>query len=118
MQRQIRTMQDKRGYQFGFSKTYAGTTYDRRGRERKAKTMVAVLKDFFQSDLNAFSVLDVGSSTGFISHYLSDYFQKVVGIDIDKPAVEFARNRFEKKNLDFIPCDAMDIDFPDRVFLL
>jgi hypothetical protein len=40
--------------------------YDRRGSERKAKTMVSALQDFFSADLKSFTLLDVGSSTGTI----------------------------------------------------
>ena len=83
---------------------------DSQGREKKAKTIVAVLSDYLRSDLKPFSVLDIGSSTGIIANYLSKYFGKVVGIDIDKNAIAYAKNNFKKENLAFYISDSMDID--------
>lgn len=90
--------------------------YDRKARERKAKTMVVVLSDFFEPGLRSLSVLDVGSSTGIIANYLSRYFGKVVGIDIDEPAIEFAGDNFEKDNLKFAVGDSMNMDYPENMF--
>jgi hypothetical protein len=56
--------------------------YDVAGRERKAKTMLAVLRDFIQSPLEDLQLLNVGGSTGIIDNYLADYFQSVTSIDI------------------------------------
>jgi protein-L-isoaspartate O-methyltransferase len=56
--------------------------------------MVAVLEDHFQAPLNNQSLLNVGGSTGITDNYLSDYFHSVVSVDIDKPAIDQARNSF------------------------
>ena len=48
-------------------------------RERKARTMVAVIEDFISRPLRELSLLDVGASTGIIGNYLSGVFGKVVG---------------------------------------
>ena len=61
-----------RRYQRNFSEMLPEAMYDREGRERKARTMVAVLSDFIGSDFQSLSVLDIGSSTGFIANYLSN----------------------------------------------
>lgn len=90
--------------------------YDVRGRERKAKTMIAVLSDFLNSDLKFLSVLDIGSSTGIIANYLSKYFGKVIGIDIDEAAVKFANNTHKKDNLEFIKSDSMAMEFQESEF--
>ena len=45
-----------RSYQYGFSRT-SGSMYDAASRERKAKTMVAVLEDFFPAGLAGFRAL-------------------------------------------------------------
>jgi protein-L-isoaspartate O-methyltransferase len=82
-----------REYQYNFSSLPAGK-YDVLGRERKAKTMVAVLEDYFQAPLNNQSLLNVGGSTGIIDSYLADYFHSVVSVDIDKPAIEQAKSKF------------------------
>ena len=34
--------------------------HNRKGRERKAKTMVSVLQDYFKTDLKSLNLLDVG----------------------------------------------------------
>ncbi len=104
------------GYQPNFSEMLPETMYDREGRKRKAKTMVAVLSDFMGSDFQSLSVLDIGSSTGFIANYLSRFFGKVLGIDIDEPAVMFARKNFAKENLEFTIGDALHLHYQNDMF--
>ena len=103
-------------YQRNFSEILPETMFDLEGRERKAQTMVAVLSDFLGSNLQSFSVLDVGSSTGIIANYLSKYFGKVLGIDIDKNAIAYAMNNFKKDNLQFAISDSMNMNYPDNSF--
>ncbi len=103
-------------YQCRFSETHPQAVYDREVRQKKAKTIVAVLSDFFGTDFQSFSILDVGFSTGIMANYLSDYFGKVVGIDIDEPAIKFARDNFKKDNMEFAIGDAMNIDYPGDMF--
>jgi len=105
----------KRGYQYNFSSTPAGM-HDLVSRERKAKTMVAILEDFLGKPLNKLSVLDVGGSAGVIDNYLADHFLSVIGIDIDEPAIELAKNQFKKTNLEFQLGDAMQLSFSDNTF--
>ena len=83
---------NKNIYQYEFSEMHRKEMYNRQGRERKAKTMVSVLQDYFDSDLKTLALLDVGSSTGLIANYLAMYFGEVVGIDIDRPAVDFSKS--------------------------
>lgn len=106
----------ERGYQYNLSRIHNCSLYNREGRERKAKTMIAVLREFFQENLSAFSLLDVGSSTGIVANYLSEYFGKVTGVDIDREAIEFAKQSFQKSNLDFVIGDAMNLSFQDEEF--
>ena len=103
-------------YQYGYSNIHFDSMYDHKGRSRKAKTMVSVLQEFIGTDLNRLTLLDVGSSTGFISNYLSKYFGHVTGIDIDRPAVDFASETFQKKNLSFIQSDSLNILQPENQF--
>ena len=49
--------------------------------------MIAVLRDFLKENLETLSILDLGASSGIIASYLSYYFKKVVGIDIDASLV-------------------------------
>jgi ubiquinone/menaquinone biosynthesis C-methylase UbiE len=104
-----------REYQYNFSSLPAGK-YEVLGRERKAKTMVAVLEDHFQAPLNSQSLLNVGGSTGIIDSYLSDYFRSVVSVDIDEPAIEQARSNYKKDNLSFQTGDALNLQFSDNSF--
>lgn len=104
-----------RGYQYNFSSNSAGM-YDVSGRERKAKTMVAVLEDYIQAPLNDLCLLNVGGSAGIIDNYLADYFRSVVGVDIDEPAIEYARGKFQKSNLKFHVGDALDLQYSDNSF--
>ena len=77
----IKMDDSKNKYQCEFSEMHRSAMYNRRDRERKAKTMVSVLRDYFNTDLKLFNLLDVGSSTGLIANYLAMYFGEVVGID-------------------------------------
>ena len=104
-----------REYQYNFSSLPAGK-YEVLGRERKAKTMVAVLEDHFQAPLNSQSLLNVGGSTGIIDSYLADYFHSVTSVDIDKPAIEQAKSNFKKDNLSFQTGDALNLQFSNNSF--
>ena len=109
-------MTQTRGYQFDFAKILPAAMYDREAREKKAKTMLSVFRDYFKSDLKSFSLLDIGCSTGFISNHLACYFGGVLGIDIDGPAIEFARKNFNKQNLEFVKIDSQQINLPENTF--
>lgn len=90
--------------------------FNNTGRERKAKTMLAVLADFFGDHLQGLSLLDAGGSTGIIDSFLADYFTTVTSIDIDEPAIKEAKTKFKKQNLEFRFGDATNIDYPDNSF--
>jgi 2-polyprenyl-3-methyl-5-hydroxy-6-metoxy-1,4-benzoquinol methylase len=109
-------MTSSRNYQFNFSKMLPEAMYDRQRREKKAATMLAVFNDYYNTDLQSFSVLDVGCSTGFIASYLADYCGQVIGMDIDEPAIDFAQANLKKKNLKFLKSDSMAIEFPANHF--
>ena len=90
--------------------------YDVPARERKARTMVAVLGDYLKLPLNTRRLLNVGGSAGIIDNYLSGHFSSVIGIDIDEPAVKHARNNYAKPNLEFQVADALNLPFSDNAF--
>lgn len=106
-----------RNYQSDFSSKMP-SMYDAPSRERKAKTIVAVLSDFFagQHPLGEYVVLDVGASTGIIDHYLCGYFKQVSGVDIDSQAITHAKTQYKRDNLEFFEGDAMNLQFPDGSF--
>jgi len=106
----------QRGYQYNFSEMHYDAMHHREGREKKARTMIAVLQDCFTNDLRNLYALDVGSSTGIIDNFLSDYFKELIGIDIDEKAVVFAQQNFKKSNLSFFVDDAMNLHFNNNTF--
>lgn len=99
-----------RGYQRDFAE-HSPAMYRIVERERKAKTMLAILSEHFHKPLNMLSILDVGASTGIIDNYLAEHFGHVVGIDIDQHAIDYASRSSQKQNLRFIVADAMNIPF-------
>lgn len=106
----------ERQNQYGFSNN-STTMYDPVGRERKACTMVAVLTDFLGGQrLRSASLINVGGSAGIIDNYLADHCARVLSLDIDAPAVEYAKNHFQKANLIFEVGDALDIQATDQSF--
>ena len=106
-------MAEKRGYQYEFSASNSAM-HDTDGRERKAATMVAALADYFDVPLASLSVLDVGASTGIIDNHLAKHFQSVIGLDIDKRAIESAKANFDRSNLEFREGDALATGLQDN----
>ncbi len=105
-----------RDYQFEYA-SGRPQMYDVKSRKRKAKRMIKTLENYLGKERIAnLSLLDIGSSTGIIDNYLSNYFKKVVGIDIDKSGIDFANKNFRRKNLIFKMDDAMDLSFKDNSF--
>jgi len=105
-----------RGYQHNFSRMVDGAMFDHTGREKKAKTILTILQDFLGSNTRSLNLLDIGASTGIIDSSLADNFLKVIGIDIDKEAIQFAKDSFVKNNLEFRVGDAMNLNFEVNVF--
>lgn len=104
-----------RGYQYGFS-INSPYVYDVENRGRKARTMSAVLADYLPESLNHYDLLNVGGSAGVIDNYLADHFNKVVGIDIDEPAISHAQATYQRDNLEFRLADALNLPFADNSF--
>lgn len=105
----------ERNYQYDFS-AGGDAMFDVTGRTRKAETMVRVLSDFIGTPLGGLTLLNVGGSAGIIDSVLADHFGTVSNIDIDADAIRFARERFQRPNLEFRVGDALAIDFPDGHF--
>ena len=107
-----------RGYQENFSATNA-SNHDLESRRLKAKTIIAVLNNWYQKNpgnLSDKKMLDVGASTGAMDYFLADDLSEVYGIDIDHSAIELATREYKKKNLKFAMGDAMDLKFADESF--
>lgn len=104
-----------RGYQYNFSKN-SPYVYDTDNRERKARTMLAVLDDFLHKSLAECDVLNVGGSAGAIDNFLAEYARRVVGVDIDDSAIQHAQETFVKDNLEFQVADALNLPFDEASF--
>lgn len=103
-----------------YQKNYAAQRpqmYDKKSREQKAIRIVKTLSDFFgPKKIKCLTVLDIGASTGIIDNILAKSFKNVVGTDIDKEAIKFARENFRRTNLKFRVEDAMKLTFKDNFF--
>jgi SAM-dependent methyltransferase len=66
---------------------------DEESRRAKGRKIVAILEHFLGASLSARRVLDLGSSTGFISEELALGGAEVVGVDIDWPGLTAATSR-------------------------
>jgi len=85
---------------------------DEQGRRRKAAKILAVLRHFLgRENFKGLKVLDIGCSAGFISDELRLAGADVIGLDIDKPGLEKAEQRFGE-HVEFIPAPADAIPLP------
>ncbi len=90
--------------------------YDFAGREIKAKKIQAVLSDYLQEGMDNLNLLDIGSSTGIITHLLSGSFLSTTGVDIDEKAIAFAQKNFQNEKLKYLVGDSMNLPFQDESF--
>ncbi|HEY2690339.1 MAG TPA: class I SAM-dependent methyltransferase [Streptosporangiaceae bacterium] len=85
---------------------------DEQGRRRKAAKILAVLRHFLgRKDFHGLRVLDIGCSAGFISDELSLAGADVIGLDIDEPGLEKAKQRFGD-HVEFILAPGSAIPLP------
>lgn len=88
---------------------------EEKDRRRIANQILKVLSAELGS-LNNLYCLDVGCSSGVIANELSKEFKRVVGIDVDKKAVELAKKMFKKKKLEFGIADGEELNFKSDTF--
>jgi SAM-dependent methyltransferase len=87
---------------------------DEQGRRRKAAKILAVLRHFLGvEDLSGLRALDIGCSAGFISDELRLAGAAVIGLDIDEPGLDKARQRFGE-HVDFIAAPGSAIPLPSK----
>jgi ubiquinone/menaquinone biosynthesis C-methylase UbiE len=103
-------------YQFGYAKKFSQYMYDESSRRNKAMRTVVLAKDFFSDDLKKYNCLEMGSSTGIMCYFLADFFNRVIGIDIDREALDFAKKKYLKPNIEYWEMDAQATKFPDKSF--
>jgi ubiquinone/menaquinone biosynthesis C-methylase UbiE len=61
-------------------------------------------------------VLDVGCGTGYGSALFAESASSVIGIDLSRQALHFARARYCKPNLQYLRMNAETLNFSDRSF--
>lgn len=62
------------------------------------------------------TILDAACGSGYGSFYLAQNALRVIGIDRDISAIKFAKKRYSKSNLKFLPMDSTALSFADSVF--
>ena len=102
-------------YQYGFSEQHSNSMYDVDKRTRKATKMLSVVTAVC-GDLSTRSLLDIGCSTGIMTRVYGTKFARVVGIDIDEPAVQFAVSNYSCDNVTFLVRSADSTGFDDESF--
>jgi len=100
-------------YQYNYSENIESTNsmYDQDSRVKKAKKTLSVLSDYF-GNISNLKLLDIGASTGIMTNEYAKYFKNVVGIDIDTKAIKYAKNNFNRENIEFIasPIEESNLD--------
>lgn len=87
-------MQDDRNPQLAYSDLQP-EMLDEEGRRDKARKIISILFHFLgRTDMSGLTVLDIGSSTGFIADEFRLRGATVVGSDIDVPGLRRASRRF------------------------
>lgn len=61
-------------------------------------------------------VLDLGCGTGYGTHLLAENASRAVGLDSSGQAIEYARERYKRENLDFVAGDCGSVPFSDGEF--
>src|SRR5579859_3379934 len=105
------TTQEAHEYQLGFSAAHADQMYNPQARSQKARKVLSILEDCL-GDLGNLEHLDIGCSTGFMTKLYSERFRSTVGIDIDRPAVEFAMKENAASKIRYLVGDAMNTGLP------
>lgn len=71
---------------------------------------------FFLNNINQGDmVLDIGCGNGFLTFDIAKKAKEVVGIDIEKKNIKFAKQKFSAANIKYIAGDILK-NFPDKKF--
>lgn len=105
-------------YQLGYSEQYAQYQFDSARQDQKAQKVLAVLEDYYggPGSLGDLTLLDMGCSAGLMTKPYSERFGKVVGVDIDAPAVEYASRCYSSERMQFFVADAMNTGLDNASF--
>lgn len=108
-------MNSTRHYQLEYSRDNP-EMHSVHGRQRKAETMLCVLRESLGELLSDADVLNLGCSTGIIDEFLAPHVRSVTGVDIDEPGIQLAEMRKCATNVKFFVEDAMALSFEDGAF--
>jgi SAM-dependent methyltransferase len=61
-------------------------------------------------------VLDAGCGVGYGSALLAERARRVVGVDLDRGAIDYARGRYAAPNVEFAVGNLLALDLPDASF--
>lgn len=64
----------------------------------------------------AAQVLDAGCGAGYGSAHLAEVAARVVGVDVSEEAIEYARRRYRRPNLEFMVGDLLALELGDASF--
>jgi 2-polyprenyl-3-methyl-5-hydroxy-6-metoxy-1,4-benzoquinol methylase len=83
---------------------------------RGDRTYWELLVPLFIDDLKKFAlnskVIDVGCGLGFLTNEIASCSEKVIGIDTSNESIKYAKNKFSKKNIEYINISILD--FQDK----
>ena len=82
-------------------------------RVKKAQKTLSVLNDYLKETLDLI-LLDIGSSSGIMTMEYAKQFKKVIGIDIDKRAIEFANKNNKTNNIEYLESPIEDSGLKDE----
>lgn len=101
--------------QLGFAMQHNAIVFNRAARECKAKKVLAILAQHLGT-LNISQMLDIGCSAGFMTRFYANHFSYVTAIDVDTPAVIYAKQHNSAPNLDYLVMDSQQLAFRNARF--
>jgi ubiquinone/menaquinone biosynthesis C-methylase UbiE len=105
-------MVQQRGYQYHLLQEYS-VLKEVKGRTQKFEKIRSVLQDFYP-ETQLLNCLDIGCSSGIITSLLRNHFRMSIGMDIDREAVQYAKNQSSSPHIHFIIADSMTLPFQDN----
>jgi len=88
------------------------------GRDRKAEKILAILSDFYRTNLDDLFCLDIGCSNGQITLRLSRNFKQIIGIEIEERILFEVLNNpeYQWSNASFAQANGISLPFDKDSF--